>query len=161
MAQASNVREIEDIPEFTTKKPDAPQIEQRFRLDGELYTLLQPKTTIAMYMLNLAEGTDAHTTTEIGTDMLNLTRSIIGYIKEEKPDANGNIRGQARLINRLNDPKDELDLDTLAALFNDLIAKLYADRPTGPRPASSRQPRTKSAASGAGTRSRRAATSGR
>lgn len=160
MAQADNIREIEDVPEYTTEKKTETRAEQRFRFDGDLYTLRRPKSFISIYLLNLAEGgTEAHTSSEIGMDMLNLTRSIIQYIKEESPDADGNPRGRAKLLNRLNDPDDDLDLIDLTVPFNELMNKVF-NRPTGPRPASTRKPRARSVGSGGNTRSRRAVTSG-
>lgn len=149
---------INEVPEYSTGGTGLSKLEQQFKLDGVQFTLRKPKSAISMHMIRLAEGDAMHTDNEISKDMLNLTMSIIAYIKQEPPNPDGSLRGQALILHRLNDPEDDMDLPDLAAPFSDLINRVF-ERPTTPRPGSSPKPRA-SRASGASTRSPRAKTSG-
>lgn len=164
---ASNVRHIADadIPEFTTSPPVRPvgsKDTAKFKLDGQEYTLARPKLSLAMTMLNLAAGEDFTKPGDIGMDFIKMVAAFITYIEMEPPykapDGTVELRGQALIMHRLNDPKDDLDLPSLAEPINHLLEVLF-DRPTGKPSASGGRPARTSKGGAAGTRSRQAATS--
>lgn len=173
MATADNVRLIEDVPEFTTSaKTVAAGVKDRaaFKLDDERYVLLRPKNSLAMQMLsNVREGGAYAVESERAMDYLTLVAQFIRYVEMEppeeilkagKPTGETKLRGQARLVQRLNDPKDDLDIQDLGPIIESLLEKLYERNPTQP-PASGGRPARTSRAGAAGTRSRRAKTSTR
>lgn len=159
---ADNLRVVEEIPEFSSapvgKVEEKPTV--RFKLDGQLYTLRQPKASIAMMLIRLTEANQTRfNQSEITEDVLMLTRQMCGYVEEEPQNIDGTLNGRALLWHRLHDPEDELDLKHLAPAFSELLGKIF-DRPTGSQPASPARPRRISNGSGAGSRSRKAVTSG-
>lgn len=167
---STQVRDIEEIPEYHTPAPDkTAKQEIRFRFDGELYTLKRPKLAIAMQMLHLAEDPEAMSEAMRGRELIGLIGTIINYIKAEppvaalddkgKPTGDQNLQGRHRLMQRLNDPDDDLDILALNEPFQELMEKIF-NRPTGSRPASGSGPRRASRAGGAATHSRPAAISG-
>lgn len=158
---AEQGKTIDDVPSFTSPKerPAGSDDTQRFKFDGDTYTLRRPKMTIAMTMLRLAEGEDSRTVEELGLDLVRLLSGMIAYIVEEKPGPAGEIRGRARLMNRLMDPDDPLDLMDLNEPFQQLI-QLVFKRPTKPPPASSRSRPSTRNGSGAGSRPKLEKTSG-
>lgn len=169
MASASNVREIEKIPEFTSrpKTKAGARNEAPFKLDGVRYVLRRPKNSLAMQMLSAVRGEDFSLESERARDYLSLVAQFIGYVKLEppeqvtkdgKPTGEQRLRGRALLIQRLNDPEDDLDLEDLGPVIEQLLEWLYDRNPTKP-PASGGRPNRTSRAGGAASRSRRAATS--
>jgi len=149
---------LEAVPAYTSggnPPPKGAKDEARFTMDGEQYVLRRPKMAIAMTMLRLAEGESEQ---EMGMDLIRLLSAVIAYIKKEPPAADGTLRGQARLMHRLSDPDDLLDLLDLNQPFQDLIAQVY-ENPTGSPTASGRRRNGTSVASVERTRSPRAVTS--
>lgn len=156
----ARIRAVNEVQEFTTaEKTDAKET-VRFKMDGDLYTLRKPKLSIALTMLRLMEGEDARTMEELGLDLMRLVSGIIAYIERENPDKDGNLRGQAKLMHRLTDVDDDLDVTDLYEPFQSLIAQAF-NRPTKSRPASGAKPRSTRRASGAVSRGARAKTSSR
>lgn len=158
MAQARNLRAVEEVPEYTSTKPKADakrKTNQRFKFDGHPYTLNRPKMVITLNMLRLKDGEES---LDAGWDTIALLSSLIGYIEEEPPNPDGTLNGRAHLMSRLSDPKDSLDLPDLAQPFMELMDKVF-DRPTGSPAGSSNAPARTSRGGGAATRGKRAATS--
>lgn len=149
------------IPEFTSKRRGVTKADKHpFKMDGELYTMITPKTAIAVSMMRLAEAGEDRDASEVGMDMIRLVMQILSYVEEEKPDKDGALRGRERLEQRLTDPQDGFDIEDLTTVFAQL-AKVMFDRPTGASPVPSTRRRGKaSPGSGAGTPSTRAAKSG-
>lgn len=169
MATANNVRRIDgEVLEFRTPKAEKGGKAKdtiQFRWDGDLYTLRKPKLAIAMQMLRLAEDEEAMSEAKRGMELVGLLGTLINYIAVEAPEkdptggGDDKIRGRHKLLARLNDPEDDLDILDLNEPFQELIQRMF-NRPTTPRPASGTGPRRTSRGGGASSRSARAVTSG-
>lgn len=163
---AANLRAVDEMLDFTTAEEAASlgiddsksKKSVPFRMDGEVFVLRRPKTAIALTMLHMAAPEDARTVNDLGSDLIQLVSQTINYIEAEPPDADGNLHGKQRILQRLSDPDDPLDVPHLFRPFQSLIEKLFLN-PTGSRPASGRKPRRALPDSGGRSRGKRAATS--
>jgi len=142
-------KKVDDTPEFTTGKRTKPAGKDRvqFRLIGpegerdpnDVYVIRRPKMTVALPMLALSEGETMNTLDEMGVSFVKLMAQLIAYVEDEKPTPDGQLRGRARLLHRLYDPDDTLDLDDLSDPFQHLMAVMF-ERPTGSPPESPSNP---------------------
>lgn len=160
---------INDVPEYELEPYAGEQVGEavdrlEFKFDGDTYVLRRPKMSIAIPLLNLATGTDSRTVMELGVDIVRLITGIISYIEEAPPAAvlgpdgeptgDEKMQGQALLMHRLADPKDQLDILHLNRPFQDLMVRIFKGNPTGSRPESSK-PRARTSRGGrAATRTR-------
>lgn len=144
-----------DVP---LKRVDVPT--RPFRLNGQTFRLKLPKMSLTMGLLQLAENEAQYTAQDFGLRLANMLWNVISYIEPEpglEPDliptdpnnprsrktANphaGLRRGQGRILERLNDDEDALDIMDFEPIFRALIDGFFA-RPTGPSRGSSTTPR--------------------
>lgn len=153
---------------------------------GEGYLLRQPKLSITIGLTTLIEGGELDPSkhpADVGARLIQLMWSLVQYVEDEPEkaeplpegliatrDKDDRIAGlslgdgtvvhnRARLIRRLNDPKDRLDILDLAPLFQRIAQGMF-DRPTGPSPESRPKPGDGGPDSAAASPEPQAATSG-
>lgn len=161
-----------NIPE--ERPADTPSV--KFRINGEPFVLDMPKVAIAVELTALMDGgalRENASVADIGARLTSTLWQMVMYVREEPPEPYaieqdgrtvpnpnaGRARGQQRIVQRLRNPKDGLDILDLADLFQTLTTAMF-DRPTGPSPASSDAPGDGGSDSAAGTPEQPAATSG-
>lgn len=164
--------------EVDEDRGDVPTLD--FLLNGQTFTVQLPKIGVATSLLMVLD--DEQTKMEFTKETMRLIRTFMLYILEEpgvEPDAYpsmlrgkknpqaglpnpnaGKIRGRARLMQRINDPKDKFDLTDLVKPMISVLEAMFDDRPTGPLPASIARRRSTSRGSGDSTRSTTGKTSG-
>ena len=169
--KARNLRAVEQVMDFSTDEEDERldiadelqgQASIRFRLDGESFELRRPKTSLALAALHLGNAEDARTQSQVSEEMIRYSGQIINYVARENPSADepDRLRGRARIMERLADPEDKLDIYHLFRPFQQLLEQLF-NRPTQSRPASGAKPRSTKSASAGRSRGARAGTSTR
>lgn len=133
---------MSDIPELTTAGPRKLSKAERgeFKIDGEVFHLIRPKQSIMASALIALESGVALDDNRNMKVMLQFVSQLIVYVDDEivmvKDPANpGKLKrdtaphGRALLEQRLNDPRDSLDLeDVLETLLK--VLGLWTDRPT-------------------------------
>lgn len=170
-----------DIP--AERPADVPTVP--FTISGEKFVMVQPKMSVAIGMVQLVENAEQYTVQDFGRRLAALLWQLLAYVQEEvpqpewlpnpeyDPDAKGRAKppefvknpmafepqGRGRILQRLNNPHDGMDIMNLEPIFRDVVSAMF-DRPTGPSPASSAKSRSTGSGSGAASRGRRAATSG-
>lgn len=159
------------IPE---KRDDKTTPRLPFKINGELFMLRMPKTSIATAMISILENPDQLSDSDLGWRTARTLWAFVEYVDEvppepaeikvrgvskPNPDA-GKLRGQARIRQRLDDAHDAMDIHDLAGVFTETVEAMF-DRPTGARRGSSTQPRAPGRASGGATRAKPAKTSTR
>jgi hypothetical protein len=162
------------IPE--DRGPDVPTVP--FRINGEAFTMVMPKMSIALSLLNLIEGDPekVRSTHELGIALADLLWQMVQYIEDEpdeppvlfrEPDdpesaysnpKAGQPRGRSRVVQRLRNPRDSMDIMDLAPLFRDVVQTMFEGRPTGPSRGYSPEPHDGGPASEAPTSEPQAAT---
>lgn len=144
-----------DIP--VERKEQVPTL--TFAISGEQFVMRRPKLSIAVGLVSLLDdngiaGLDAATA---GVKVAEVIWGMVAYVEQQDPEPwviheaawtpradqteddrplvtnpnAGRLRGQARLVQRLRDPQDAMDVIDLAPLFERVSTKLF-DRPTGP-----------------------------
>lgn len=112
---------------FTSPERDLDKVRTPFNLDGEILFAIQPKAAI---LLNLAKQVNV----ENEEDPANI-RALDEFVDICMEEATA-----VRLRERMADPEDGFDLDTLVQIMQALQG-VWADRPTGrPNDSSGRQP---------------------
>jgi hypothetical protein len=106
--------------------PERTRVTTTVDLDGETLHAIMPKAGQMLAMTRAIEG--------LPDDLaeMKLIDSFLELCLDEP--------SRDRLRERLDDPEDDFDLDTLTDLMNQL-KEVWADRPTGPSTASSQRPR--------------------
>jgi hypothetical protein len=151
------MRQSEEVEfELTTGNGEEAAPPVPIRIDGVRYLLRKPKLSLAVGLVTLMEGGDMRpgvTVADVGSRLVDLLWQFVAYIEPEpaepmvlpNPDGKdgyvenpnaGQARGQAKIIERLRDPRDTFDILDLAPLFERVSRGMF-DRPTGPSPASS------------------------
>ena len=167
-----------DVP--AERAPDTPTLDFTIRYGPgpeqvDTFTLYAPKLSIAVGLLSLMDegGLANVNVTQAGVKVAEALWGVVAYVKEEPPEPmvigpeddprpnpnGGRARGQARLLARLRDPRDGMDILDLAPLFERAIKAMF-DRPTGPSLASLRKPGDGGTASEAGSSAPPASTVG-
>lgn len=112
-----------------------------FRIGADTFHVRRPKLAIALSLTAIIEDGGIRPGTsvgEVGQRLLDTLWQLVAYVTREEP-VDGKVRGQQRLMQRLRDPDDRLDILDLAEPFS-VICRAVFDRPTGPSPAPSAQP---------------------
>lgn len=157
--------------EVPTTRPDVPQV--TFKLNGQSFTVNRPKLSIATAMVRLLEQPDP-TIGDFGVSLASILQAFTNYVvtvptpepewldaKQTKPNVwvdsegkshklGGLKRGRSRLIERLQDPDDAMDILELELPFRRVIEVMF-NRPIGPSPASSPKQRPAGGRSSRGT----------
>lgn len=153
MSSPATVYEI-DVP--TTRSPDTPRLP--FKITGEMYWMRQPKLTVAVALVGMLDGSTDQPRIDGQENAMRANDALWGlvqYVEDEaaepfmlgvdgdeanplrpNPDA-GKLHGRARMVQRLRDPHDELDITHLGPLFERIVGAIFDETPTGPSPASS------------------------
>lgn len=107
-----------------------------FQMDGDSFVLLQPKTSVSLAMLALVDdATDDRPLSEQGSEVQRLLYTLLAYVEPQPNDPDsGELRGQALLRYRLDDPEDGFDLPDLEPVLRLLIKEKFG-RPTKAQPA--------------------------
>ena len=104
------------MKEFTTSQRDRPTVE--FVLDGETFTFEAPKRAeLIMSVVSTVGLNKASTDTDSVRDLLNWLGEGLGEEQAEK------------IISRLQDPKDDFDLDQVNEIARYLLGQT-SNRPT-------------------------------
>lgn len=148
-----------DIP--SERPPDTPTIGFTIRHEYgvDAFTLRMPKMSIGLGMINLLESEDNLTAFDFGLQLARLLWQFVDYVVSEDPEPTylppedpddpdaervenplgGQRRGRSRLVERLNNPNDALDILNLEPVFRRCVNAMF-DRPTGPLPESTAPP---------------------
>jgi hypothetical protein len=143
-----------------------------FPLNGQLFTVVRPKLAIATAMMRLMER-PSDAISDYAVSIINVLHTFVNYIeiergKEPALDDDGHVRvfidkdgkrhtlggltrGRQRIIERLDDPTDALDVMDLYDPFKAIVEAMFTPRPTGPSPASSPVRRKSAGRSSRGT----------
>lgn len=150
----SNTRKAADTtPEFSTPNGGKRKVGKDdlfpFRLDGERYEIVRPKTLQLVQVGRVMDPDEWANDEERAKAAHRAVYQMIGWIKEP---------GRETIAKRLADSDDSLDFEHLMPILKAFLGEEDDTRPTGARPASSRAPRRTSPSSRARTRSTPAAT---
>jgi hypothetical protein len=167
-----------EVPE--ARATDVPRLRFRIRYGPapeqvDEFTLLAPKLGVAVGLLSLVDdgALTRITAGQAGIKVAEALWGVLHYVEEEPPEPYligegeaprpnekmGRLRGQARLLERLNNPKDSLDIIDLMPVFERAVRAMF-DRPTGPSRGSSVQPAADGTDSAAGSSEAPAETAG-
>lgn len=167
-----------DIP--TARPPDTPTVKFSIRNETGVdhFTLVMPKMSIGVGMINLLESEDRFTAFDFGLQLSRLLWQFVEYVQDEDPEPDylpgdendpdappipnpvaGQRRGRVRIIQRLNDAHDGMDILDLEPIFRRCVDVMF-DRPTGPSLASTAKPAATGPDSAEASSERRAETSG-
>lgn len=143
------------VPEFSSagKRKTSKADLTAFRIDGETFQLIRPKTAVIARMSLALDDTIGYDDPKNMRQILGFVSEIVRHIKTEPPDAGGNLCGRARIEQRLNDLEDSLDLENLLPMFTSLMDGWFG-RPTGSPPASGASRRRAPAGRGSTARTR-------
>jgi hypothetical protein len=137
------INDVDDgeMPELvTTRDDEVPTDAKPFKIDGVVYHITRPKTSViagAAPLLMHRRG--AQFNNQELAAVLQFVNQMCAYVVEEPDDPDtGEIRGQALLWERLSDPKDNLDLEDLIPLLARMVEG-WAGRPTVPSRGSQRR----------------------
>jgi hypothetical protein len=125
--------------EFTTPARERTLV--TFTLDGDLYHFTPPKFSIIAMgigdLINAISGTAAgmdEDSPESGASTMAMMRELLDWLGAGLPDDEGQ-----RILDRLKDPDDDLDIDTVLTITLGLMEEA-GDRPTQPSSDSSESP---------------------
>lgn len=161
-----------DIPK--KRSDDTPRM--NFTINGEPFSLIMPKLSIAVGLLTLLDRDRDIPFQQYGYELATTLWSLINYVEEEDPEPlsipnpkhkpgdpettdeilnprAGELHGRAHLVARLKDPQDALDITDLAPILGRMLSVMFG-RPTGSPVASLPRPAGNGRASGGRTRAK-------